>query len=259
MAARRSSSSAASAHVTADPATYAIFPAPTSASATPRKIRPAGRSRSRFRVAGHEIGHVVGWSNSDEFDLEHLETATLLVQHAAALIDAAQTLRREQRAAATDALTGLLNRRGFEERLGEALALAERDSQPLAIVMMDCDGLKEINDRGGHEAGDRALQQLAACVREQKRSTDIAARYGGDEFVLLLPGETADAAAQIAERLRSAIESAPLAAGRITASFGVAAFPQDATCADTLFAAADSTLYRAKREGGNRTLIAVPA
>lgn len=208
-----------------------------------------------LRVAGNEIGMLVGRSAVRELDREHVEAASLIAQHVAALIDIAQRLRREQRAAATDALTGLLNRRGFEERFGEELARAERHHDVLSLLMIDCDGLKTINDLDGHGIGDRALQHLAACVRANKRASDTAARFGGDEFAIVLTGADATEAAEVAERIRNAIAAGPFGSDRrLTASFGLAVFPVDGTTTGALVAAADAALYRAKREGGNRVL-----
>src|SRR5439155_9197059 len=123
---------------------------------------------------------------------------------------------------------GLLNRRGFDDRLADEIDRARRSEKPLAVVLMDCDDLKEINDRGGHEHGDAALRLVADCLRVNKRSSDVAARVGGDEFVLLLPETDRVAACEAVERLRGLVRDAGLAAGiPVTATCGIACFPVD--------------------------------
>jgi len=121
--------------------------------------------------------------------------------------------------------------------------------------MIDCDGLKAVNDSGGHELGDAVLQRIADCLREHKRMADVAARLGGDEFVVLLPETGAGDALGVAERFRRELAAAPLADGRtITAALGVSNFPADGDSAAALLRVADRTLYAAKQGGGNRTL-----
>jgi len=204
-----------------------------------------------LRIAGEHAGTVVGRSAEvPALDPEQTEAATLVAQQAAALIDLAQALRRERRAAVTDSLTGLLNRRGFDERLREEIARATRTRRPLALVLADCDDLKGINDGTGHEAGDRVLQAFANLLREQKRVTDIAGRLGGDEFALLLPETKAPEAIAVAERLLERLQS--LGETPITASFGIAVFPGDGNTSSSLLRAADRALYDAKHGGKNR-------
>jgi diguanylate cyclase (GGDEF)-like protein len=204
-----------------------------------------------LRIAGTEIGTLVGRSSSREIPHEQIEAGSLIAQHAAALIDIAQRLRREQRAAATDPLTGLLNRRGFDERFSEEIARATRNGESLALLMIDCDGLKAINDLDGHEVGDHALQHVAACIRSNKRVSDVAARFGGDEFSVVLTDVDAEAALIAAERIRDAVAAGfPYGGGHLSASFGLALYPAHRWPAE-LRSAADAALYRAKREGGD--------
>jgi predicted signal transduction protein with EAL and GGDEF domain len=110
-----------------------------------------------------------------------VDGATLFAQHTEALLDVSLALRREQDAAVTDALTGLLNRRGFDVRLNEELERASHTGSGVALLLADCGDLKAINDRGGHELGDRVLEAFASCVRGCKRTQDAGARIGGDE------------------------------------------------------------------------------
>jgi diguanylate cyclase (GGDEF)-like protein len=122
--------------------------------------------------------------------------------------------------------------------------------------MIDCDGLKAINDTFGHELGDRVLQSVAHCLRSNKRLEDVAARIGGDEFAVLIPGADGHAGALIAERFRRELGGTPLGVEHaVAATFGVASFPADGSSAAELLRAADQALYLAKQNGGNRTLV----
>ena len=219
------------------------------------EIAPATAGRHMLllplRVAAERVGTLVGRSATPfSLDLEQAEAATLLVQQTAALIDVAQALRREQRAAITDSLTGLLNRRGFDERLREEIGRAGRTRRPLALLLGDCDDLKRINDSSGHDQGDTVLQAVAGLLRDQKRVTDIAGRLGGDEFALLLPETGTDDATAIAERLQAGLHR--LGDQGVTVSFGVAVYAEDGTTAAALLRAADRALYAAKHAGKDR-------
>jgi diguanylate cyclase (GGDEF)-like protein len=122
--------------------------------------------------------------------------------------------------------------------------------------MVDSDNLKHVNDQHGHEAGNRMLQHVVKAVLGQLRSTDIAARYGGDEFVVMLPDTPARGAFEVAERIRNAVETAPFTTGSSTVScsvsIGAASYPQDGRTIDALLARADRALYQAKEAGRNR-------
>ena len=157
----------------------------------------------------------------------------------------------------TDGLTGLLNARAFYQRLHQELARARRSRQPLSVVIIDLDGLKGINDRHGHEVGDRALRAVAETMRDTLRVTDIGARIGGDEFTLLAPNTDETAIVTLAERIRTQATEAPsqLALLAASLSLGVVTFdPGQNSDADAtaLMRAADEALYDAKRRGGNR-------
>jgi len=163
--------------------------------------------------------------------------------------------------AQTDGLTGLPNFRSFHARLEEEVARAHRYGHPLACAMVDLDGLKEINDRLGHAAGNRAIVALADAVREELRDTDFAARYGGDEFVVLLPQTGESQGALFAERLRRRLAEASEQAGLpVRGSIGVAALSRDELdsrdAAEDLLRRADEALYRAKRSGRDRVEVA---
>ena len=159
-------------------------------------------------------------------------------------------------AARTDPLTGLLNRRAFEEIFGVELARALRSDRPLSVVVGDLDGFKLVNDRLGHHEGDAALQTLAAEMEKWKRRIDVAARIGGEEFALLLPETDERGAFLVAERLRRAVHRAfGEAPVPLTISFGVATYPEHGDEADLLLRAADQALYAAKDLGKDRSVL----
>jgi diguanylate cyclase (GGDEF)-like protein len=162
---------------------------------------------------------------------------------------------------AVDTLTGLASRRIFEERLKHEFARARRYRLPLSLLLIDVDELKRINDREGHPAGDAALRRVARALARTLRSTDLAARWGGDEFAFLAPNASEAAARIAAERLRQELEQ-PSAVGepappQATVSLGVATLDPASTLMDesALLAAADYALYEAKRLGRNRAAV----
>jgi diguanylate cyclase (GGDEF)-like protein len=155
--------------------------------------------------------------------------------------------------ATTDPLTGLYNRAKFDESLASEAARSQRYKSPLALIMFDIDHFKQVNDVHGHQAGDDVLVGLAQIAAKYIRNTDLLARWGGEEFVILAPGLDGPAAYQAADKLRAVIEQATFGAvGTITCSFGVTQYFEGDT-ADTLVARVDSALYRAKTNGRNRT------
>ena len=155
-----------------------------------------------------------------------------------------------------DALTGLYNRRYLDEYLERELELFERTGRTLSVIMGDLDHFKVVNDRFGHLAGDEALRVFGQLMKAHARSDDVYCRYGGEEFLLVLPGVSERRAAERAEQLRAAMADTPVNYNgevvAITVSFGVASFPGDARTADELVAAADRALYAAKAAGRNR-------
>src|SRR3954464_1706084 len=163
-------------------------------------------------------------------------------------------------AARTDALTGLLNRRGFQELMEVETERALRSSRPLSIIVGDLDHFKHLNDRYGHAAGDLALKRFAEIASSASRRIDAVARIGGEEFALLLPETEQHAAYLLAERLRRAVKEPPKSGeGELpTVSFGVAAFPSHAADAAALMHAADQALYAAKAMGRDRSVIYNP-
>jgi diguanylate cyclase (GGDEF)-like protein len=163
-----------------------------------------------------------------------------------------ELLTRIEDLARTDALTGIANRRVWEETLPLELARAGRTAQPLAAALLDLDHFKAYNDRHGHQAGDRLLQTFAAALRAKLRKTDVVARYGGEEFGVILPNCGPGEARALVDRLRDRLPDGQ------TFSAGVACW-DSAESADALIARADLALYEAKQAGRNRTVVSTPA
>ncbi len=153
-----------------------------------------------------------------------------------------------------DPLTGLVNRRMFEERLQEELARANREKQSVAVLIAGLDDFRVFNDMHGHKAGDHFLRLCADLVRKTTGAEDILTRYAGDEFAIMMPDTTLQHALLAAERIRIRIERAKplLMVEGVTVSLGVAIYPEHATEGDALISAADKALYVAKRFGKNQ-------
>jgi len=202
--------------------------------------------------------------NAFQFRLESEQVRDDLAAHAGHLeekrdmLQAVVTERTAKltRLATTDSLTGIANRRHFINRGRQELERAVRYNLPMAILVLDIDHFKQINDSFGHPAGDKLLQVVAQACQSSARHIDLAGRLGGEEFALLMPETSAIAANLAAERLRRAIANiAPAQSGvlrPITASFGVATLNSRDASLDTLLARADAALYRAKHGGRNR-------
>jgi len=188
------------------------------------------------------------------FDHQTPEELSELLTIASGSLELAWSYGEADRRSRTDPLTGLYNRGHFDEQLEEKLALADRYG-PVSLVMVDIDHFKRVNDSFGHEAGDAVLRRVAGLIQEAVRSTDVCVRYGGEEIVLLLPHTGQAAALDMAERLRERIASTVAfhrgASIPVTASFGVATYPEPTTEREKLFPQADEALYRAKAAGRN--------
>lgn len=166
-------------------------------------------------------------------------------------------LKQFQTLAITDPVTGLFNRRYLQEVLNQEFSRAQRYCTPFSCLLIDVDEFKQVNDRFGHEAGDKVLEELGKIILMEIRKVDLAARYGGDEFAVLLPESLREDAAQVAQRILERVGGTtfPILAKkhRVTVSIGVAGFPDpELRDARQAILAADFALYRAKRSGGNR-------
>ncbi len=192
------------------------------------------------------------------FTDEELRTVQTLADHAAIALENARLYRAARLAALTDDLTGLWNTRHFNELLPAMLARGA----PLSLVVLDLDNFKAVVDAHGHLVGSRTIGQVGRRIAALMRPGDVAARFGGDEFVAILPDTKADDALAVAERLRAAIEQMDVLEGtaidvsRVTASIGVASFPDHARTAEGLFQAADRAMYAAKARRKNVVVLA---
>ncbi|MBA2362962.1 MAG: diguanylate cyclase [Chloroflexia bacterium] len=215
-------------------------------------------------VAGQELLGVlaVSASNSRSFDATDATTLEAVADYAATALQNAHAHVLLTREATTDALTGLRNHRGLIERMDSEIERAERFGHALSLLYFDIDRFKDINDTYGHEVGDAVLQQITRLALSVLRSIDTLGRYGGEEFVVLLPETDADAALQSAERLRQAVTDHAFAVDleielQTTVSIGVATYPADGASRRTLLRSADGALYRAKRLGRNQVRTAI--
>jgi diguanylate cyclase (GGDEF)-like protein len=167
-------------------------------------------------------------------------------------------LARAKVLAETDDLTALLNVRGFALAANRLFAQAARHGRATSVLMIDSDNLKRVNDGYGHAAGNDLLRHLAQSIQAELRFTDVAARYGGDEFIVLLPDTPAKGAMEVAERIRNRIAGSPIKVGErdlvSSVSIGIACYPEDGATLDALAAHADGALYSAKQDGRNRSV-----
>ncbi|TSK08096.1 MAG: diguanylate cyclase [Geobacter sp.] len=191
-------------------------------------------------------------------ELEKLRAkATSFAEQVALAIRSLQLREQLRELSIRDPLTGLLNRRHMEESLLREISRATRTKQPLSVLMMDVDLFKHFNDTYGHEAGDHVLKEFGHLLQKQVRESDIACRFGGEEFTLILPEADCETASDIGNRIRSAVMDLQLVVGRqplgrVTISGGIAVFPEDGDTIQQLLARADEALYDAKKNGRNR-------
>lgn len=186
------------------------------------------------------------------------EEIPLLIARTAQLVRLKQKMDELRAEADRDYLTGLANRRRFRTALGQEVERWRRYNVACALLLVDIDHMKKINDRYGHSAGDRVIRHIASALVELSRDNDTAARLGGEEFALLLAGIDGTKAATAAERLRQAVSASPVEeVGIVTVSVGVASCPEHAESERALYSVSDAALYRAKNDGRNRTACAI--
>jgi len=179
-------------------------------------------------------------------------------------LDTLLHLRRIEALSVTDDLTGLYNSRYLNQVLHRESKRASRSGRPLSLLFLDLDGFKSVNDRFGHLSGSRALVEAAIVIRGCARETDVTARFGGDEFALILPETNSEGAVSVAHRVRDRVAAHPFLKAsdgldiRLTASVGVATLPDVAASAEDLIKAADTAMYRVKEHGKNGVFLAVP-
>ena len=213
-------------------------------------LQNLARAASNVNAGAHEAAIPLRGSSREVFEL-----SSAMAHMTARMLQANDEMANQEldRQARTDALTGLLNRRGFEAQIGFALALAARNLQPLSVVTLDVDHFKRINDRYGHAVGDAVLQRLARLLPEHLRASDIVARVGGEEFVALLPSTDTAGAMKVAQALLDAVAAAADPdVGELTLSAGVASLRNLQDSRAALLQRSDEALYTAKQAGRNR-------
>lgn len=196
------------------------------------------------------------------FEWHDLDLFRAVAEHVAVALENARLYHKTKMQAITDGLTGLYNHRFFREHLEVEMERADRYSHNLSLIILDIDNFKHYNDSYGHPQGDELLKELADLLQKCVRESDLACRYGGEEFALILPETNKEAATALAERLRKDIQDHPFPhketqpLGAVTVSIGVAASPVDAKDMEKLIKKADDALYRAKTTGRNRVVAA---
>ena len=199
------------------------------------------------------------FSSRDELAESETDFLTIFAQQIEMAITIADLFQEVREQAITDGLTGLYNRRYFEEYIAKEVTRSLRQNQPFSVIGIDLDFLKKINDEYGHAYGDLAIKTVADVLKTNARSIDVAARMGGEEFNILLPGIDSKGALTAAERIRKAIEERELdSIGHITASIGVATFLEHSDNLEDLLELTDQAMYMSKRSGRNRVTVAKP-
>jgi diguanylate cyclase (GGDEF)-like protein len=221
-------------------------------------LRPAGARLNLALVArGRDKGTLdVSRATGGGFSGEEVELAKGFADALALALDNAEIRVWLERRAQSDSLTGLYNQRSFQQRLRAAVAEGEPTGRPVAVLMVDLDDFKRVNDVHGHVAGDEALQRFSRVLADGVRGSDVVCRAGGEEFAVVLPSADSQTARVIAARLADAIASEPFgAAGQLTASMGIAHFPDHAGTATELAVCAEAAMMTAKAQGKNRIVV----
>ncbi|MGE5620614.1 MAG: diguanylate cyclase [Sphingomonadaceae bacterium] len=217
---------------------------------------PVDVEGTRFGVA-----EVVRTPGSDPFCPEEVDRLRVVSRHLALWLSNSAVLRRLRELAITDGLTGVYNHRYFQDRLGLEIERAARYQRPLSLIMMDLNHFKRYNDLFGHQGGDEALRTISATIQREVRRIDVVARYGGDEFAVILPETVAPQALVVAARIDRALRAQGLEfrmgaeTGRLSLCMGISSYPDLAGNREELIARADEALYRAKRGPGRRIVI----
>ncbi|PWH18657.1 MAG: hypothetical protein DDG60_00035 [Anaerolineae bacterium] len=192
------------------------------------------------------------WDEPHAITSVDVTVGQLFARRAAAMLQSATLYEQAAKESLTDSLTNLPNRRYFDRRLKEECERASRSGRPVALLMIDLDGFKAINDSFGHAIGDSVIQQIGTAIRQSIRSTDMVARFGGDEFAIIFPEADKEAALRLAEKIKSVLASTKLHLPRdtqryVSASIGIALCPVESDNPQTLFELADQRMFRAKR------------
>lgn len=208
-----------------------------------------------YRPESHNIQTVAFWG-----EILALVAPVVLVAYITTMLsaDIRYAVDKIKQVSDTDDLTGLYNMRAFSSMLQRAFKQSVRHAHPLSVIMVDSDNLKNVNDSLGHDAGNRLLQHLVRCVKDELRGSDVMARFGGDEFVILLPETNRHGAHELAERIRNSVEVSRFDVRgndfNITISLGIASYPDDGGNLEMILDKADKAMYRAKNQGRNRVV-----
>jgi diguanylate cyclase (GGDEF)-like protein len=226
-------------------------------------VRGFAETKSEMCLPLISLGETIGVlalesSHPGAFAQNDVQPLESVADICAAAIQNARYFDRIRHMAYVDGLTGIFNRRYFEMRITEEIERVRRYENALALVMVDIDHFKRLNDEFGHLLGDEVLRQVSKLFEQNLRKADIVCRYGGEEFVLLMPQTTLEHALTAAEKIRKTVASwtFPGVARPVTISLGVASFPADGDSRDALVSAADRALYAAKQGGRNRVVVA---
>lgn len=227
------------------------------------KVMSGMQSKSLITIPLYTMNKPFGWfcvfSSREELAESETDFLTMFAQQIEMAITIADLFQAVRDQAVTDGLTGLYNRRYFEEYISKEVTRSVRQKQPFSVIGIDLDFLKQINDKFGHAYGDVAIKTVANVLKNNARSIDVAARMGGEEFNILLPGIDSAGALAAAERIRKAIEEKELdTIGHITASVGVATFLEHSDNLEELLELTDQAMYQSKRQGRNRVTLAKP-
>ncbi|CAN5479826.1 sensor domain-containing diguanylate cyclase [soil metagenome] len=221
-----------------------------------RFIRDGEGSKPGFHIFLRDITTQRDFEDTLDKNLRLLQDARMELVKRQEELEAANARLRIQ--ASTDGLTGLLNHREFHSQLSAQIDLAERYQTPFSLLMLDIDFFKKFNDRHGHPAGDELLRHFARILSEAARTTDVVCRYGGEEFVIILPNTGLDGALEFAERLRASIETQLMSQGGVTSSLGISVWSPGQS-GQAILEAADMALYQSKSSGRNRVSVAPAA
>ncbi|HLH45993.1 MAG TPA: GGDEF domain-containing protein, partial [Acidimicrobiales bacterium] len=208
-------------------------------------VLPLGPDGERRGVVALAFGHAM---IGDRLPMRTLASLGQFSAHATLVLRNARLSAEHRQLAQRDGLTGLANRRTFDATLAAEVDRSAGNGRPLSLLVVDIDHFKDINDRRGHQAGDEVLREVGRALAGAVRVTDTAARFGGDEFALVLPGCGAENAMTVADKARRAVTTSPVLSD-VTLSVGVATMPLHAGDGDSLLQAADAALYRSKRRG----------
>jgi diguanylate cyclase (GGDEF)-like protein len=235
-----------------------------------RPNNPRYKTKSFLSVPVRVNSHVAGVLNvadrltGQPFTDDDLQTVLSIISYVSLAIERMHYYERSEallKLSSIDSLTGLYNRRFLEERLAEEMSRSRRYSRHLSLLLLDIDDFKKYNDSFGHLAGDQALQLISQSIMDTVRKVDIVTRFGGEEFLIVLPETEKSTARSIAERIISRIDRLGSSdgdeklCGRLTVSIGLASFPVDAKDEQDLVGKADVALYEAKREGKNKLVV----